>query len=272
MISEYKRVEENDIINNRFAFTYAPADPALPPALHLPLFFVLFLLIFFPCSKAFSSVFLFFFPSFYCCSHSRLLNPYSCNVSCFSVSSSFLSFVFPRFLLLFLSLYLLCCFWLCCCLSALFSIPSPRVLHSGIRPVFWSCVLCRPFRSHCVSFYFPFSVSLTTSMWVHFFFLWRFHLTPGHGLPLLFFTITLVAHTTLDRTPPDERSARHSDLYLTTHNIHARQTSILPAGFEPTISSSERPQTQTIDRAATWTRHMNVDYTCSRDRTLGIMT
>jgi hypothetical protein len=40
------------------------------------------------------------------------------------------------------------------------------------------------------------------------------------------FTITLFRHTTLDRTPLDEGSARRRDLYLTTHNIHKRQTSM----------------------------------------------
>jgi len=35
---------------------------------------------------------------------------------------------------------------------------------------------------------------------------------------------------TFGRTPLNECSARHRDLYLTTHK---RQTSISPAGFEP---------------------------------------
>jgi hypothetical protein len=48
----------------------------------------------------------------------------------------------------------------------------------------------------------------------------------------------------------DERSARRRDLYLTTHNTHNRQTSMLLAGFEPTISAGERQQTYTINRAA----------------------
>jgi hypothetical protein len=33
-------------------------------------------------------------------------------------------------------------------------------------------------------------------------------------------------HTTLGRTPLDERSARHRDFYLTTHSSHKRQTSM----------------------------------------------
>jgi len=48
----------------------------------------------------------------------------------------------------------------------------------------------------------------------------------------------------------DGRSQRY--LYLTTHNARYRQTSIFPAGFEPTIPASDRPQTHSLDRAATW--------------------
>jgi hypothetical protein len=58
-------------------------------------------------------------------------------------------------------------------------------------------------------------------------------------------------HTTFGRTPLDEWSVRRRDLYLTTHTNHNRQTSMLPAGFEPTIPASERPQTHALDRAAT---------------------
>ena len=53
------------------------------------------------------------------------------------------------------------------------------------------------------------------------------------------------------RTPLDEGSARRRDLYLTTHNTNNRQTSVPPAGFEPAITASERPQTQALYRAAT---------------------
>jgi len=60
------------------------------------------------------------------------------------------------------------------------------------------------------------------------------------------FMITL-RHTTLDRIPLDEWSARRKDFYLTTHNRH---TSMPPAGFEPKIPASERPQTYDLDRAA----------------------
>jgi hypothetical protein len=46
---------------------------------------------------------------------------------------------------------------------------------------------------------------------------------------------------TVSRTSLDDWSFRRKDLYLTTHNTHNRQTSMLPAGFEPTISGDERP-------------------------------
>jgi len=60
-------------------------------------------------------------------------------------------------------------------------------------------------------------------------------------------------YTTVGRTPLDEWSARRRDLFLTTHNIHNRQTSMPPVGFEPIISPGERPQTYALDREATGT-------------------
>ena len=80
-------------------------------------------------------------------------------------------------------------------------------------------------------------------------FLWRLDPISGHGFPLRGFAITL-RHTVLDRTSLNEWSARLRDLDLTTHNYN-RHKSIPPAGFEPAISVSERPQTHALDRAAT---------------------
>jgi hypothetical protein len=60
-------------------------------------------------------------------------------------------------------------------------------------------------------------------------------------------------HITVGRTPLDEGSARCRDLYLTTQPLYKRQTSIPPAGFEPTIPVSARPQSYALDRAATGT-------------------
>ena len=53
------------------------------------------------------------------------------------------------------------------------------------------------------------------------------------------FLITL-RHTTLGRTPLEEWSDRRGDLYLKTYITHNRQTSMPPAGFEPTIPASKR--------------------------------
>jgi hypothetical protein len=76
------------------------------------------------------------------------------------------------------------------------------------------------------------------------------------------FTMTL-RHTTLGRTTLDGWSACRRDLYLTTNNTHKRQTSMPPAGFEPTIPASERPQTHALDGAAT-----GIDITNKQLRTL----
>jgi len=57
-------------------------------------------------------------------------------------------------------------------------------------------------------------------------------------------------HTTLGRTPLEEWSARRRNLNLTAHNTHNGQTSMPPAGFEPTLPASERSQTDVLDRVA----------------------
>jgi hypothetical protein len=59
--------------------------------------------------------------------------------------------------------------------------------------------------------------------------------------------------TTFGRTHLDEWSARRTDFYLKTHNIHNRQTSMPPGVFEPTILGGERPQAHVLGRAATGT-------------------
>jgi hypothetical protein len=66
------------------------------------------------------------------------------------------------------------------------------------------------------------------------------------------FTIT-TRHTTLGKTPLDDRLAGRRNLYLTTHNTQNRQTSLSSAGFEPSIPASERPQTHISDGAGTGT-------------------
>jgi hypothetical protein len=64
------------------------------------------------------------------------------------------------------------------------------------------------------------------------------------------FAITL-RHITHGRTPLDEWSAQHRNLYLTTHNNHRRQASMTPAGLEPAVPASVSPHTHALDRAPT---------------------
>jgi hypothetical protein len=54
----------------------------------------------------------------------------------------------------------------------------------------------------------------------------------------------------LDWASLDKGSVHLRELYLTTHSTHKRHTSMSPAGFEPAIPTSERPQTGTLDRAS----------------------
>jgi len=86
---------------------------------------------------------------------------------------------------------------------------------------------------------------------------WIFFLValwPNAGYGLLIHEV--LDHTrrraTVGRSPLDQWSARRRDLYLTTHNTHKRQTTMPPAGFEPTISAGERPQTHALDRGHKW--------------------
>ena len=73
------------------------------------------------------------------------------------------------------------------------------------------------------------------------FFLWR--CGPTRAMTSLFtrFLDHTLRHTTVGRTPLNEWSVRRRDLFFTTHNTHNKQTSMPPAGFEPTISTGERP-------------------------------
>ena len=57
-------------------------------------------------------------------------------------------------------------------------------------------------------------------------------------------------HTTVGKTPLDGRSSRRREFHLTTHNIHNKETSIPPVGFETAVPAKERPPTHTLDRAA----------------------
>jgi hypothetical protein len=84
-----------------------------------------------------------------------------------------------------------------------------------------------------------------------YFFLWRFDPITSNGLPLRLNAVTLIANTTLSRTPLDNLSAQCRDLYIIIHNTHRRQTIRVPAGFDPTIPEKERRQMHALDRAVT---------------------
>ena len=62
---------------------------------------------------------------------------------------------------------------------------------------------------------------------------------------------------TLNDTHTHEGPALRRDLYLTTHNIHKRQTPMPPVEFEPAIPASERPQTHALDLPATVIGHIS---------------
>jgi hypothetical protein len=69
---------------------------------------------------------------------------------------------------------------------------------------------------------------------------WLSDTIQGHGLPLWSFAITLTGHTTLGRTPLDEWSARRTDLYLTKHNTHKRQTLMPRRDSNPQAHKAKR--------------------------------
>jgi hypothetical protein len=98
------------------------------------------------------------------------------------------------------------------------------------------------YESMCITYFY--------STQFHIFYTALFDPFSGHGFPhSRGFTITL-RHTTLGRTPLDEWSAGRTDLYLTAHNIHSRQTSMPQVAFEATIAASERPKSHVLDSAA----------------------
>jgi hypothetical protein len=84
-----------------------------------------------------------------------------------------------------------------------------------------------------------------------FFFFWRRGPSGAMDSSVMKFLDPTQRRTTVGSTPMDEWSARRRDPYLTTHNTRNRQTLMPLAGFEPIIPASERPQTNTLDRAIT---------------------
>ena len=83
------------------------------------------------------------------------------------------------------------------------------------------------------------------------FFFWRRSPTWGQAAILLRFR-NHMRHTTFGSTPLSEGSVQCRDLYLKIHNTHNIQDTHAPAGFEPAITASQRPQTHACkDVAAT---------------------
>ena len=70
-----------------------------------------------------------------------------------------------------------------------------------------------------------------------FFFFWRSSQQWAKASSFTRFLDHTRRRSTDSRTPLNEWSARHRDLHLTTHDIHNRQTSMPPVGFEPTFSA-----------------------------------
>ena len=89
-------------------------------------------------------------------------------------------------------------------------------------------------------------------------FLWRCGPPRAMASSFLWFLDHTQRRITVGRTPLDAWSVRRRELYLTTQNIHNRQTSMPPVGFEPTVSASERPQTYALDRATTGTGNIYI--------------
>jgi len=86
-----------------------------------------------------------------------------------------------------------------------------------------------------------------------FFFIWRDSPQWARASSFPRFLDHTQWRTTVGRIPLDEWSARRRDLYLATQNTNNRHTCTSLAGFEPTVSTDERPQTCTLDGAATGT-------------------
>ena len=64
-----------------------------------------------------------------------------------------------------------------------------------------------------------------------FFFFWPNSPTRARATKCSRFLCHTHWHITVGRTPPDEESARRSDLYLTTFSTHNRHTTMPPAGL-----------------------------------------
>jgi hypothetical protein len=75
----------------------------------------------------------------------------------------------------------------------------------------------------------------------------------GQDLLIIEASRTHSQETTHSTTPFAEWPTRRRDIYLTTHSTQKKQIGLSkpPAGFEPAIPASERPQIHALDGAAT---------------------
>jgi len=73
----------------------------------------------------------------------------------------------------------------------------------------------------------------------------------GPGPPHYQGFMTTLRHTTLGRTPLDEWSTCHRDLYVTTHDAHKIQT--VPQQDSNRNPAMKQPQTHALDSSATGT-------------------
>jgi hypothetical protein len=84
---------------------------------------------------------------------------------------------------------------------------------------------------------------------------------PSEPGPTHYLSFTIILrHITHGRTPMDEWSARRRDVYLATHNIHKRQTSMKQTGFDPAIPTGKRPRIHALERADTGVDSLHVKH------------
>ena len=80
------------------------------------------------------------------------------------------------------------------------------------------------------------------------FFLWCFGPTQAMVSSLMNFLEHTKRRTTFSRTSLEKWSARRRDLYPTTHNNQTRRISMLPTGFETTVSTEGCSQNYALGR------------------------
>ena len=102
--------------------------------------------------------------------------------------------------------------------------PSPSALFYHQKIIWWVQII-----KLLVMYSSPLPSDLVT-LRPNFFSLWRCDPTQVMASSFLRFLDHTQRRPTVGRTPLDEWSARRRDLYLTTHNIHNRQTSTSPGG------------------------------------------